>query len=101
MQPARHLIESLEPRTQPTDPLARVEKRADPSRKLFDDALRRRKLLMHAPFAQLEQRFLRRGKNLIRLLFPDQAPVDQRLRAENQLPKRRLVLDDANIAFQI
>ena len=101
VQPAGHFIESLEAGADSADALAGIEKRADPPGKLRDHRFGRRQFLARPRLAQLHQRLFGGRQNFVRLLFADQAAVDHRLRAEDQLAQRRLVLDDANVAVQV
>jgi len=87
VQPAGHFVESLESGADAADTLAGIEERSDSAREIADHRRRRLQLLARPRLAELQQRFFGRRQDLIGLLFADQTPVDQFLRAENQ-PRR-------------
>ena len=101
VQAAGHLIELRKARAEAADALAGIEKGVRAAGKAFDDTGGRRQLLVGGRLAQLQQRFFGRRQDLVRLLFADQAAVDDPLRAEDQLAQRGLVLDDADVAIEV
>ena len=101
VQTARHFIELGEPGADPLDPLAGIEERVQAALILIDNLCRAGQAGFHLRLAQLEQRLFGSRQNLRRLLFAGDAAVHQVLRREDDLPQNRLVLHDANVAFDI
>ena len=101
MEPPGHLVQLHEPGADPLDPLAGVQEGVDPALVLLNDVLGRRQARLPAQVVQLKQRVFRTRQDLFRLLFPDQAPVDQLLRREDNAPQQRLVPHDAHVPIHI
>ncbi len=101
MQAAGHFVQLEKAGAQSLDAFARVEEGIDAAVEFLEDALGTGKSVFGAGVAELQQTFLGAGQDLVGLFFADDTAVDQPLRRENDAPQNGLVLDDANIAFQV
>ena len=101
VHPAGHLVQLAEAGADALDPLARIEERVQAALVFVDDLSRSDQPGLDLRLAQLEQRLFGAGQNLRRLLVGVDAAVHQVLRGEDDLAQNRLVLDDADVAFDV